>query len=214
MEAVFAQGRKLIAVHAEDQQRIQQRRQALLHQGPPPGDLHSIIQDVEAALLATKRALHLSECFQRRLHVLHLSSGAEAELLGRKKTALVSTEVTPQHLLLNRSAYERLGSLAQMNPPLREEKDNQQLWQALVDGVIDCMATDHAPHTLREKALPYPQCPSGMPGVETCLPVMVSQAQAGRCSLADVSRWLSQRPAELYGLPWPGGQRPLAGGVG
>lgn len=203
-EAVFAQGRKLIAVHAEDQQRILQRRQQLLTTDPRPADLHSIIQDTEAALLATRHALRLSGRFQRRLHVLHLSTGAEAELLRREKTALVSTEVTPQHLLLNRSAYGRLGALAQMNPPLRDTEDNQVLWQALVDGVIDCIATDHAPHTLAEKARPYPQCPSGMPGVETSLPLMLTQAQAGRCSVADVSRWMSQRPAELYGLEGKG----------
>ena len=203
-EAVFAQGRKLIAVHAEDQQRILQRRQQLLATDPRPADLHSIIQDTEAALLATRHALRLSGRFQRRLHVLHLSTGAEAELLRREKTALVSTEVTPQHLLLNRSAYGRLGALAQMNPPLRDAEDNQVLWQALVDGVIDCIATDHAPHTLAEKARPYPQCPSGMPGVETSLPLMLTQAQAGRCSVADVSRWMSQRPAELYGLEGKG----------
>ena len=203
-EAVFARGNKLIAVHAEDQQRIRQRREHLLAGEPRPADLHSIIQDPEAALLATRQALRLSERFQRRLHVLHLSTGAEAELLRREKTALVSTEVTPQHLLLNRSAYGRLGSLAQMNPPLREEEDNRVLWQALVDGVIDCIATDHAPHTLAEKALPYPRCPSGMPGVETSLPLMLTQARAGRCSVADVSRWMSGRPAELYGLEGKG----------
>jgi len=113
--------------------------------------------------------------------------------------------VTPQHLLLNRSAYEALGSLAPMNLPLREEKDNQQLWQALVDGVIYSMAPDHAPHTLREKALPCPPCTAGTPQV--CKPVSPHgepKAQAGRCSLADVSPWLSQSPAELYGLEGKG----------
>jgi len=96
--------------------------------------------------MSTQGALQLSECFQRGLHVLHLSTGAEAELLGRQKTALVSREATPQHLLLKPSAYEALGSLAPMNPPLREEKDNQQLCQALIDGLINSMAPDHAPH--------------------------------------------------------------------
>jgi len=203
-EAVFARGSKLVAVHAEDQQRIRQRREQLLATDPRPADLHSTIQDPEAALLATRHALRLSRRFQRRLHVLHLSTGMEAELLRREKTALVSTEVTPQHLLLNRSAYGRLGALAQMNPPLRDEEDNRVLWKALVDGVIDCIATDHAPHTLEEKARPYPRCPSGMPGVETSLPLMLTQARAGRCSLADVSRWMSRRPAELYGLEGKG----------
>jgi len=125
--------------------------------------------------MSTQGALQLSEVFQRRLHVLHLSSGVAAELLGRQKTALVSREVTPQHLLLNPSAYEDLGSLAQMNLPLREEKDNQQLWQALVDGVIYSMAPDHAPHTLREKALPVPRAPPERPRCANLSPLMVSQ---------------------------------------
>lgn len=199
-EAVFARGSKLIAVHAEDQDRIEQRRQELLDTQPRPADLHSIIQDAETALRATRRALAFSERYGRRLHVLHVTTGAEAELLRHHKPAQVSAEVTPQHLLLDRSAYKRLGTLAQLNPPLREETDRQLLWQALVDGVIDCLATDHAPHTFAEKARPYPRSPSGMPGVETLLPAMLSLVQAGRCSLAQASRWLSEQPAALYGI--------------
>ena len=204
-EQVFATGDKLIAVHAEDQQRILARRAALLEPGTEPAaDCHSEIQDEQAALLATRRALELSNRHGRRLHILHLSTGIEAEHLRTHKPPQVTTEVTPQHLVLNRSAYERLGTRAQMNPPLRSERDNGLLWQALVDGVIDCIATDHAPHTAAEKARPYPHAPSGMPGVETALPLMLSQAMAGRCSLADVSRWMSARPAEIYGIPAKG----------
>ena len=199
-EAVFARGSKLIAVHAEDQDRIEQRRQELLDTHPRPADLHSIIQDAETALRATRRALAFSERYGRRLHVLHVTTGAEAELLRHHKPAQVSAEVTPQHLLLDRSAYKRLGTLAQLNPPLREETDRQLLWQALVDGVIDCLATDHAPHTFAEKARPYPRSPSGMPGVETLLPATLSLVQAGRCSLAQACRWLSEQPAALYGI--------------
>ena len=199
-DAVFAQGSKLIAVHAEDQQRIRQRRQELLTAPPWPADIHSTVQDAEAALLATRRALALSERYGRRLHLLHLSTGAEAELLRSHKPAQVSAEVTPQHLLLDRSAYQRLGALAQLNPPLRDQADQQLLWQALMDGVIDCLATDHAPHTLAEKAKPYPHSPSGMPGVETLLPLTLSLVQAGRCSLAQASHWLSDKPATLYGI--------------
>ena len=199
-EAVFARGSKLIAVHAEDQDRIEQRRKELLDTQPRPADLHSVVQDAETALRATRRALTFSERYGRRLHILHVTTGAEAELLRHRKPAQVSAEVTPQHLLLDRFAYERLGTLAQLNPPLREEADRQLLWQALVDGVIDCLATDHAPHTFAEKARPYPRSPSGMPGVETLLPAMLSLVQAGRCSLVQASRWLSEKPAALYGI--------------
>lgn len=199
LEAIFATGTRLIAVHAEDQERIRTRREQFAGVTDPA--VHSQIQDNQAALLATQLALTLANKYQRRLHILHLSTGEEAELLRREKPPWVTVEVTPQHLLLDTTAYERIGTLAQMNPPLRSPKDNETLWQALLDGVIDFIATDHAPHTLEEKAQPYPQSPSGMPGVETSLPLMLTQAMAGRCTVAQVSRWMSGAVAQAYGIP-------------
>ena len=199
LEPIFAQGDRLIAVHAEDQARIAERRAALA--GGTAPDLHSDIQDNQAALNATQLALKLAKKYQRRLHILHLSTAEEAELLRQDKPAWVTAEVTPQHLLLNRSAYSAIGSLAQMNPPLRSPHDNAVLWQALRDGVIDFIATDHAPHTLAEKAQPYPNCPSGMPGVETSLALMLTQAQQGRCTVAQVAHWMSTAVAQAYGIP-------------
>jgi dihydroorotase len=202
LEPIFAQGDRLIAVHAEDQARIAQRRQALAGSTAP--DLHSDIQDNQAALNATQLALKLSQKYRRRLHILHLSTAEEAELLRLDKPTWVTAEVTPQHLLLNRSAYSTIGALAQMNPPLRSPHDNEVLWQALRDGVIDFIATDHAPHTLAEKALPYPNCPSGMPGVETSLALMLTQARQGRCTIAQVANWMSTAVAQAYGIPHKG----------
>jgi dihydroorotase len=143
----------------------------------------------------------LSKKYQRRLHILHLSTAEEAEVLREDKPSWVTAEVTPQHLLLNTSAYEKIGTLAQMNPPLRLPHDNEVLWQALLDGVIDFIATDHAPHTLEEKAKGYPNTPSGMPGVETSLPLMLTQAMQGRCSVAQVANWMSTAVAKAYGIP-------------
>ena len=199
LEAIFAKGDRLIAVHAEDQARINQRRQEFA--GISDVAVHSQIQDNQAALLATQLALKLSNKYQRRLHILHLSTGEEAELLRRSKPSWVTAEVTPQHLLLNTSAYETIGSFAQMNPPLREPRDNEILWQALLDGVIDFIATDHAPHTLAEKAQTYPNTPSGMPGVETSLPLMLTQAVEGRCTVAQVANWMSAAVAKAYKIP-------------
>ena len=199
LEAIFAAGDRLIAVHAEDQARINQRRQEFA--GMDDVAVHSQIQDNQAALLATQLALKLSNKYQRRLHILHLSTGEEAELLRQEKPSWVTAEVTPQHLLLNTSAYEKIGSLAQMNPPLREPRDNEILWQALLDGVIDFIATDHAPHTLAEKAQDYPNTPSGMPGVETSLPLMLTQAVQGRCTVAQVANWMSAAVAKAYKIP-------------
>jgi len=199
LEAIFAAGDRLIAVHAEDQARINQRRQEFA--GIYDVAVHSQIQDNQAALLATQLALKLSNKYQRRLHILHLSTGDEAELLRQEKPSWVTAEVTPQHLLLNTSAYEKIGSLAQMNPPLRDPRDNEILWQALLDGVIDFIATDHAPHTLAEKAQDYPNTPSGMPGVETSLPLMLTQAVQGRCTVAQVANWMSAAVAKAYKIP-------------
>ncbi|ACB52968.1 dihydroorotase [Crocosphaera subtropica ATCC 51142] len=196
IEPIFAKGDRLIAVHAEDQGRILQRRQEF--KGISDPSIHSQIQDEIAALNATKLALKLSQKYQRRLHILHLSTGIEAEFLRENKPTWVTAEVTPQHLLLNTEAYEKIGTLAQMNPPLRSPENNEVLWQALLDGVIDFIATDHAPHTLEEKAKGYPNSPSGMPGVETSLPVMLTQAVAGKCTIAQVSHWMSYGPAQAY----------------
>ncbi|MEM8779897.1 MAG: dihydroorotase [Cyanobacteria bacterium P01_G01_bin.49] len=199
LEPIFAKGSRLIAVHAEDQNRIKQRRQEFSGMTNPA--IHSEIQDEIAALNATKLALKLSKKYQRRLHILHLSTGIEAEFLRQEKPTWVTAEVTPQHLLLNTDAYEKIGTLAQMNPPLRSPENNQILWQALLDGVIDFIATDHAPHTLEEKAKGYPSSPSGMPGVETSLPLMLTQAMAGKCTIAQVSNWMSTAPAKAYQIP-------------
>jgi dihydroorotase len=202
LEQIFATGDRLIAVHAEDQARILERRQQFAGISDPA--IHSQIQDVQAAVQATQLALRLSQTYQRRLHILHLSTGAEANLLRHQKPAWVTAEVTPQHLLLNTDAYAHIGTLAQMNPPLRSPQDNQILWQALQDGVIDFIATDHAPHTLAEKAQPYPNSPSGMPGVETSLPLMLTQAMQGRCTVAQVAHWMSRAPAQAYRIPQKG----------
>ncbi|WP_072720301.1 dihydroorotase [Planktothrix tepida] len=199
LDQIFAKGARLIAVHAEDQARINQRRQEFAGITDPA--IHSTIQDNLAALQATQLALKLSKKYQRRLHILHLSTGDEAELLRQDKPEWVTAEVTPQHLLLNINAYDQIGTLAQMNPPLRSPQDNEILWKALLDGVIDFIATDHAPHTLEEKAKGYPNTPSGMPGVETSLPLMLTQAMAGKCTVQQVSNWMSTAVAKAYKIP-------------
>jgi dihydroorotase len=206
LEAIFSKGERLIAVHAEDQGRINERRKEFAGIHDPA--VHSQIQDNQAALLATQQALRLSKKYQRRLHILHMSTAEEADLLRQDKPSWVTAEVTPQHLLLNTSAYGKIGTLAQMNPPLRSPHDNEVLWQALRDGVIDFIATDHAPHTLEEKAQEYPNTPSGMPGVETSLPLMLTAAMQGKCTVAQVSHWMSQAVAQGYGIPNKGAIAP------
>jgi len=206
LDSIFAKGDRLIAVHAEDQARIRDRRAQFA--GQTDLAVHSQIQDNQAALNATQLALKLSKKYQRRLHILHLSTAEEADLLRHDKPAWVTAEVTPQHLLLNTDAYKTIGTMAQMNPPLRSPHDNQVLWQALLDGVLDFIATDHAPHTLEEKAQAYPNTPSGMPGVETSLALMLTQAVQGRCTVAQVANWMSTAVAKAYRIPNKGAIAP------
>ncbi len=199
LERIFANGTRLIAVHAEDEARINERK--ALYAGRRDIAVHSEIRDNRCALLATELALALSKKHQRRLHILHLSTHEEVELLRHDKPAWVTAEVIPNHLFLNVLDYATQGTLVQMNPPIRQTGDNAALWAGLKDGVLDFIATDHAPHTLAEKRRPYPESPSGMPGVETSLPLMLTAMHDGECTLAEIQRWMCSGPARAYGIP-------------
>jgi dihydroorotase len=198
LERIFANGERLIAVHAESEKRIQERRAMLAERRDPA--VHSEIRDNQCALAATVLALELSNRYRRRLHILHMSTHEEVELLRAHKPPWVTAEVVPNHLFLNVNDYANQGTRVQMNPPLRQPEDNTALWQGLCDGIIDFIATDHAPHTLAEKQQPYPQSPSGMPGVETSLPLLLTQMVAGRCTLAQIQQWMCYGPAMAYGI--------------
>ena len=199
LERIFANGTRLIAVHAEDEARINARRAQFAGRTDPAA--HSEIRDNETARLATELALTLSKKYQRRLHILHLSTREEVAMLRASKPAWVTAEAIPNHLLLNTADYARLGTLVQMNPPIRTPADNAALWEGLHDGIIDFIATDHAPHTLEEKKRAYPNTPSGMPGVETSLPLMLTAMHGGRCTLAEIQKWMCSGPAEAYRIP-------------
>jgi len=198
LERIFANGSRLIAVHAEDEARILERKAMFADRTDPAA--HSLIRDDECALRASRLALELSKRYRRRLHILHLSTAVEVDRLRHDKPAWVTAEAIPNHLLLNTSHYETLGTLVQMNPPIRTPADNEALWAGLHDGVIDFVATDHAPHLLSEKQRGYPDSPSGMPGVETLVPLILTQMVEGRCTLAEAQRWLCSGPAQAYHL--------------
>jgi len=202
LEAHFAAAGVPIAVHAEDETRLRARISA--YAGRPEPALHPVIRDVECALIATKRAVDLAHRHQQRLHVLHLSTAEETDFLRAHGGPLVTTETLPQYLFCDASMYAELGTHLQMNPPVREARHGEALWAGLLDGTIQCIATDHAPHTLEEKGRPFGEAPSGMPGVETSLPLMLDAVNAGRCTIEHVARWMSGGPARAYGLPRKG----------
>lgn len=201
LRLVLQNGRRRVAIHAEDEARMQER--APLRVAGDPSS-HPVWRDDESAMKATQRAIRLARETRRRVHILHVTTPAELEFLATCKD-IASCEVTPQHLTLaGEDAYPRLGTFAQMNPPIRSGKHRDGLWYWLGQGVPDVIGSDHAPHTREEKAKPYPDSPSGMPGVQTLLPLMLDHMNAGRLSLARLVDLTSAGAARLFGLTGKG----------
>ena len=198
LEQIFANTGGIIATHAEDEDRLQQRISDFRHRTDIAS--HAECRDVESAFLATKRAAALAKDHDHRLHIVHLTSGKEAGWLKKNKGELITTEVCTQHLTFDQDDVEKLGERVLMNPPIRYTEDRDALWKGLKDGTIDCVVTDHAPHTLESKSVGYPKAPAGMPGVETSLPLMLTHAMDGKCSVSDVANWMCSGPARVYGM--------------
>ncbi|MBI1383691.1 MAG: dihydroorotase [Rhizobiales bacterium] len=201
LEAVVSRISRRAAFHCEDEPRLRERAGLRI-----PGDAssHPVWRDEEAALIATRRLVEMATRLGKRVHVLHISTGEEMAYLKAHRHA-ASVEVTPHHLTLaGEEAYERLGTLAQMNPPVRGSRHREAIWRALADGVVDVLGSDHAPHTLEEKAKPYPQSPSGMPGVQTLVPVMLDHVNGGKLSLERFVDLTSHGPQRLFGIAGKG----------
>ena len=199
---VLRHGRRRVAIHAEDEARLRER--LALVRGGANVDQHPVWRDAEAAILATRRILGLARRAGRRIHVLHISTAEEMPILARNKD-IATVEVTPQHLTLAApDCYERLGTLAQMNPPIREARHREGLWAALEAGIVDVVGSDHAPHTREEKAGDYPATPSGMPGVQTLLPLLLDHLNAGRLTLERLVDLTSAGAQRIYGLAGKG----------
>ena len=199
---VLKSGYRRIAVHCEDEPRLLERRP--LVEGKNDVRLHPVWRDEQTALRATERLIRLAREASRPVHVLHVTTAEEMEFLkGCKDIATVET--TPQHLTLSApECYERLGTLAQMNPPIRQARHREALWKAVNDGTVYVLGSDHAPHTLDEKSKAYPDTPSGMTGVQTTLPLMLDHVNAGRLTLERLVELLCRNPARLYGASGKG----------
>ena len=207
LNEIFSKTGGLIAVHAEDEKRLIERYET--YNSRTDMAAHAQWRDDVTALLATQLAVELAQEHGHRLHVLHLTSGIEAEWLNGitslpsqsdNEKAIITTETLPQHLTFDETDVEREGTRLKMNPPIRYAKDKAQLWDELKAGTIQCIATDHAPHTLEAKALGFPDAPSGMPGVETSLAVMLTHAKNGQCTIEDVVQWMSTNVADCYNM--------------
>jgi dihydroorotase len=202
LEAVLRSGNRRVAIHAEDEARLRERMTLVRESGDV--SLHPVWRDVETAVRATRRVLKLARETGRRVHVLHVTTAEEMALLADAKD-IATVEATPQHLtLVAPDCYRELGTLAQMNPPIRDSRHREGLWQAVRDGVVDCIGSDHAPHTLEEKARPYPTSPSGMAGVQTLLPLLLDHMSAGRLTLERVVDLTSAGPQRIYNIAGKG----------
>jgi len=197
LERIFGESTLPICAHCEDEATVKANA-AKLNGGSSYAD-HSRIRNHEAALIATKRAVDLADRHNHRFHVLHVSTGDEVDFL-RTCSDLISAEACPHHLLFNVDDYDRLGSLVQMNPSVKNADDNERIWAGLLDGTIQVIATDHAPHTREEKDQPYPKSPSGMPAVENSLALMLNEMNAGRCSLQQIVSWMCEAPAKVWDI--------------
>lgn len=204
LHAVFsiaAKNNMLVAVHAEDEQLMHQRKH--LFKNIKDYSIHSQIRNVEVACRAVEKAIYLSQLYNTKLYILHASTQDELSLIKKAKMANlpVFAETTPHHLFLNETAYETLGGKAVVNPPLRAEEHQEALFFAIHDGVIDTIGSDHAPHTEAEKIKPYGECPSGMPGIETTLALLLNAYHHKILTLNEIVSLTSKRARDIFSIP-------------
>ncbi|MBI3705993.1 MAG: dihydroorotase [Rhizobiales bacterium] len=201
VRAVLKAIRRRAAFHSEDEYRLRERM-SLRIEGDPRS--HPVWRDATAALMCTQRLIALARETGKRVHVLHVTTKEEAAFLAEHKD-VATAEATPAHLtLVAPECYERLGTLAQINPPVRDASHREGLWHALAQGVIDSIGSDHSPHTLEEKSQVYPKTHSGMPGVQTLVPIMLDHVHAGRLTLQRFVDLTSAGPARLFGIAGKG----------
>src|SRR5476649_551188 len=197
VRAVLKSIRRRAAFHSEDEYRLRERRN-LRVEGDPRS--HPVWRDATAALMCTQRLVTLARETGKRVHVLHVTTKDEAVFLAGHKD-VATAEATPAHLTLAApECYERLGTLAQLNPPIRDAAHRDGLWSGIAQGIVDSLGSDHSPHTREEKSQPYPKAHSGMTGVQTLVPIMLDHVNAGRLSLLRFVDLTSAGPARLFGI--------------
>ncbi|MEM1046248.1 MAG: dihydroorotase [Pseudomonadota bacterium] len=196
VEAILTAINRRAAFHSEDEYMLEERK-GLRVPGDPSS--HPVWRSPEVALNCTKRLVSLARKTGKRIHVLHISTGEEIAFLADHKD-VASVEVTPHHLTLDDSAYLRLGTYAQMNPPVRDKSHRAKIWAGVENAVADILGSDHAPHTREEKEHVYPDSHSGMTGVQTLVPTMLDHVNAGRLSLQRFVDMTSAGPNRLFGI--------------
>lgn len=196
IEAIISRLTRRAAFHSEDEARLRAR---ISHQRAGDPSSHPIWRDVEAAVISTTRLIKLAQKHNKRIHILHISTAEELPLLAAARD-VATCEATPHHLTLSADDYPSLGNKLQMNPPVRGKRHRDALWLAIANGLVDVLGSDHAPHTLEEKAKPYPSSPSGMTGVQTLVPIMLNHVNEGRLSLQRFVDLTAHGPQRIFNL--------------
>ncbi len=196
VRSILRNTRRRAAFHSEDEFRLRER-EGLRIAGDPAS--HPVWRDEIAALKCTERLVRIARETRARIHVLHISTAEEIEFLKDHKD-VASCEATPHHLTLEASQYATLGTLLQMNPPVRDTRHRDGVWSGITQGIVDVLGSDHAPHTLEEKSKPYPASPSGMTGVQTLVPIMLDHVNEGRMSIERFVDLTSHGPNRLFGM--------------
>jgi len=200
LSKLFANAPCLIATHCEDESRIRARR-AEFEKSDSSAEMHPVIRDVEACYLSSSKAIELAKKHNTRLHILHISTAKETNLFSNEmplKDKRITAEVCVHHLSLNDSFYTKLGNQMKCNPAIKSKFDQNAIWEALLDDRLDIIATDHAPHTLEEKAKPYNEAPSGLPLVQHGLLLMLKHYKAGKISLEKMVEKMCHAPATCF----------------
>jgi len=190
----------VVAVHAEDEEEILKHKAKI--KNPTVKD-HSQIRHRSAAIKAVQQAIELARKYNTKLYICHVTTKEEIALVKQAKNEglKVYMEVTPHHLFLTENDYDKLGAKAQMNPPLRTQSDQDALWQAIKDGIVDTIGSDHAPHRLWEKELPYPHSPSGVPGIETTLPLLLNAYNQNKITLEKIVELTNTNIKKIFNIP-------------
>ncbi len=197
IEKVFKNSSKVVAVHSEDEEILNINKKLINN-----GDVHShpIWRSVECAMSSTRRIVKIAEKYNKKAHVLHITTKEEVDFLSQHK-GNITFEITPQHLTIYApDCYDKLGTYAQMNPPIRDKSHYDRLWYAVKNNLNDTIGSDHAPHLKKNKEKVYPHSPSGMPGVQTLMPIMLDHVNAGKLSLNQLINFVCENPVKIFGI--------------
>jgi dihydroorotase len=197
IEKVISQSDRIVSIHSEDEEILNLRKRFIKE-----GDVHSHPEwrNTECAISSTRRVVKIAERYNKQIHVLHVTTKDEVDFLAMHKKN-VTFEITPQHLTLYApDCYDKLGTFAQMNPPIREKEHYDRLWAAVKNSVVDVLGSDHAPHSKEDKKKKYPASPAGMPGVQTILPIMLNHVNNKKLSLEQLIKLMCENPCKIFGI--------------